>query len=196
MTILGLLAAIVSSGLRSGLRAWSKGNAELDDIRSSEASLSLLRGQIEGALPVMLIPGPNQQPKLSFDGDSNRLRLVSRSSFRDGPEAPPRWVEFSTESNGGAGRLLARETAMLPGADGPGETPLWQGAVLDGNQFRFEYLPRRLPNQAVGWVNTWPDSNLAMPAAVRLSYVRRGQQHQMILALEYAQNSWNGGWFR
>ena len=196
ITILGLLAAVVSSGLRTGLRVWSRGNSELDDIRSSQVTLSLLRGQVQGALPLLFTQGPNQQPRPSFDGDSTKLRLVSRSSFLDGPEAAPRWVELGWESNGDSGRLTVRESAILPGSDAPGSEPLWRGTVLDATKFRFEYLPRRLPNQTAAWIGEWPAFNLQMPAAVRLSYTRRGRQHQMVLPLEYAENSWSGRWFR
>ena len=114
----------------------------------------------------------------------------------DGPEAAPRWVELGWESNGDSGRLTVRESAILPGSDAPGSEPLWRGTVLDATKFRFEYLPRRLPNQTAAWIGEWPAFNLQMPAAVRLSYTRRGRQHQMVLPLEYAENSWSGRWFR
>jgi general secretion pathway protein J len=195
ITILGLLAGVVSSGLRTGLRVWSRANNELDEMYAQHAATSLLEIQIRGALPLVFVPSPGQPPTASFSGDATRLRFVSRASFHDGPEAAPRWIELSWESPGGsAGRLIARESAVIPGTS-PGTDAMWEGTVLEANQFRFEYFSRRLPGQTPEWGSQW-NANDQMPAAVRVTYVRRGRRHQMVLPLWYAENSWNGEWQR
>jgi general secretion pathway protein J len=194
ITILGLLAGVVSSGLRTGLRVWSRANNELDEMYALHAATSLLEIQIRGALPLLLVSSPGQTPTASFSGDATRLRFVSRASFRDGPDAAARLVELSWESpGGGAGRLIARESAVSPGTSGTDAT--WEGTVLEANQFRFEYFSRRLAGHTPEWSSQWNATD-QMPAAVRVTYVRRGRRHQMVLPLWYAENSWNGEWQR
>ena len=194
ITILGILTTVLFSGLRTGLRAWSRGSAEIDDVRSTQAGLSLLRGQIQGALPVLFFPGSEGPQSVSFSGDRYRLRLITRSSFRDGPSAPPRWAELVWQPSADSGRLTLKESPVLSPSNAPGSEALWQGVVLEAKEFRFEYLPRRTPEQTTGWVDAWSGTGLQMPAAVRVSYERRGRRYQMVLPLEYAENSWNGLW--
>jgi general secretion pathway protein J len=195
MTILALLAGVVSSGLRTGLRVWSRANSELDEMNEQHAATSLLEVQIRGALPLVFVASPGQPPLGSFSGDATRLRFVSRASFRDGPEAAPRWIELSWETPGDAGRLIARESAVIAGTGSPGTDTMWEGTVLEANQFRFEYLSRRVAGSAHEWGNQW-DANVQMPAAVRVTYVQRGRQHQVVLPLWYAEDTWNGQWQR
>ena len=145
---------------------------------------------------MLFTQGVDRRPRLSFEGDAYKLRLVSRSSFRDGPEAPPRWIELKWEPNGDSGRLIVQESLIPAISETPGPEPRWQGTVLDGKQFRFEYRPRPTPDRKREWVGAWPASDLLMPAAVRISYVRRGRPYQMVLPLQYSENSWSGRWFR
>jgi general secretion pathway protein J len=196
ITILGLLAAVVSSGLRTELRAWSRATNELDDIRASQVRLGILRHQIQGAIPVVFSEGVDPALRPAFKGDATGLRLISRSSFRDGLDGVPRWIEYNWESNGNSRRLMAKEFAIIPPEDAPASEALWQGVVLEGADFRFEYLPQRVPNQPLGWVQEWPESKRAMPSAIRVSYVQRGQSHQMVMPLTYAENTWRGQWMR
>jgi len=196
ITVLGVFAVVLSSGLRTSLRAWSRGNAELDSIRSSEATLSLLRRQIEGALPVIYAQaGDNRASRLRFAGNARSLRLVSRSSFRDGPESAPRWIEYSWETGSGSGGLTVRESAVDPGEMTPGSDTLWKGTVFQGENLRFDYLPRRNTEQQTEWVSSWDESNLQMPAAVRVTFTKSGRLLQMTLPLRYAENTWTGQWF-
>ena len=196
ITILGLLAAVVSSGLRTELRAWSRATNELDDIRASQVRLDILRHQIQGAIPIVYSEGVDPALRPAFKGDATRLRLISRSSFRDGLDGLPRWIEYNWESNGSSRRLVVKEFAIVPPEDAPASEPLWQGVVLEGVDFRFEYLPRRVPNQTLAWVQEWPESITAMPSAIRVSFVQRGQSHQMVMPLTYAENTWRGQWLR
>ena len=195
ITVLGVFAVVLSSGLRTSLRAWSRGNAELESIRSSEATLSLLRRQIEGALPVIYSQAGDRRPRLRFAGNARSLRLVSRSSFRDGPEGAPRWIEYSWETGSGSGALTVRESAVDPGEMTPGSDTLWKGTVFQGENLRFDYLPRRNSEQRTEWISSWDESNLQMPAAVRVTFTKSGRSLQMTLPLQYAENTWTGQWF-
>ena len=191
-TILGILTAVVFSGLRTGLQIWTRGNSAIEEIQSSQMNLSMLRTQIQGALPLIVTRGTNTA--LSFSGEEARLRFVTRTSFPDGPDSVPRWVELRWEP--GANALFAREFRVLSPGNGPAAEPLWEGRILEGEQFSVQFLARRLPGQHATWSTSWAETTMQLPAAVRLRFQQGGQQEEIISRLDYAENSWSDQWFR
>jgi prepilin-type N-terminal cleavage/methylation domain-containing protein len=97
ITIMAMLSVAVLSALRTSLLIWDKGTSRIENIRRSRTAREVLDEQIRGALPMTYAVNQNDQLMftLAFEGDRHHIRFVSRSSFKDGPDGIPRWVDLS-----------------------------------------------------------------------------------------------------
>src|SRR6185503_16477036 len=98
--------------------------------------LAVLREQIAGILPVSYLVDVNSQrlQRFAFEGQSNHLRFVSRTSWRDGSNAVPRWIDLSWD-----GRLKIDERQMLSPLNAPAAQSLWKLDLDTFETFEFRF---------------------------------------------------------
>jgi general secretion pathway protein J len=196
VSILAVLTAVSFSGMRAGVRIWTRVNTEIEGMQASRATWAMMRLQVEGALPLLTSGGSGAGASLAFIGGPDRLRVVSRASFRDGPGSFPRWVEYFWQESGGSGRLLVREYRVLSPSNSIEAQPVWEGTLLEGANFHLEYLPPPIIGSEQKWVANWSNPGLQMPSAVRFSIQTGSKTEQSVVRLQYAENSWEGQWFQ
>src|SRR5262245_47718675 len=88
LTLFGLIAVLVSSATRLSLDASSRGEARAATLRNDQTLHTLVRNQLQGALPYRywtVEADEKRVERLGFEGESNRLRFVSREGMMDGP---------------------------------------------------------------------------------------------------------------
>ena len=189
LTILAGLLAVTYSGFRVALTFWEKGNLRAQEFERRQTVLSVLREQIAGALPVLHLAqdGNVRRQKLAFEGDSRTIRFVSRTSWRDGSDAVPRWIGLSWN-----GRLNVDEWEMLSPSNGPGEKSIWHLELDSFDALEFRFLRRAYPNRKEEWLKVWDTAANGLPAAIALQYTIKGEAASLVLPLAYAPANWKG----
>jgi prepilin-type N-terminal cleavage/methylation domain-containing protein len=195
LTLFGLIAVLVSSATRLSLDASSRGEAKAQSIRTDQTVHSLLRNQVQGALPLRYWTEADDKrvEHLGFEGESNRLRFVSRDGLTDGPNSLPRWVDLrSSETANSSGKLLVEEHRILSRDNLPGETAIARAELSNCTEPRFEYLDAT--GERPAWLSAWNglERRAPLPAAVRLRCKAASNPVQLLIPLDYADQARQG----
>jgi prepilin-type N-terminal cleavage/methylation domain-containing protein len=189
VTMMAVVATVVVSAMRSGMSMWDRGTAHIETLRHSRIVLDVLNDQIRGALPFTytVTVAQRQVALLAFEGTRTSIHFVTRTSFKDGPDGIPRWVDIHWT----AGSLIVEEHRILPPDNTPDPGVYWQGAVYKGEGCAFDYLTHAQPNLPAHWVQEWNNpANLLLPKAVRLNCVLQNKTAvRSILPLDYVSSS-------
>jgi general secretion pathway protein J len=190
LTILAGLLAVTYSGFRVALTMWEKGNARAQTFERRQTVLAVLREQLRGALPVSYTveEGTQRHQRIAFDGSSDSLRFVSATSWRDGPNAVPRWIELKWD-----GRLKIDERLMLSPSNTPSGQSLWHLELDTFEEFRLRYLRREQAGSPAEWFETWDmQERRELPAALAIEGKAGGVFTSQIVPLDYAEANWQG----
>jgi prepilin-type N-terminal cleavage/methylation domain-containing protein len=189
LTIMAMISAAVFSALRSGLLVWEKGTAHIDDLRRSRVVLELLHESIGGALPFMYaVQAENPTLRsLAFEASHDHLRYVSRTSFKDGPNSVPRWIDirWQRDPDKQSGALVVEERTILPPRNVPDSAVSWTGRVLEASTCSFDFLERTSSADPAMWTQAWHPASEQLPKAVRIRCSGRSGEMVAVSALEY-----------
>lgn len=192
---MAMVAAVVLSATRSGMSMWNKGTSHIESLRRSRVVLDILNDQIRGAIPLVYIVRTAQGAAtlLAFDGNRAGIRFVSRTSFKDGPEGIPRWIElrWNTDSVKPDGELIVEERRILSPDNSPDPTVYWRGELLHAQACSFDFLLGAQGNRPPLWLQEWHyPANSTLPKAVRLNCTEAGKATiQSLIALDYSASS-------
>jgi hypothetical protein len=189
--LLAMLSTAVLSALRSGFLVRDKTTKRLEALRRSRTVFDLLDDQIRGAVPLVYTSriGPNPIDLPAFDGDRQTLRFVTRTSFKDGPDAVPRWVQIQWQqaSEKADGDLNLEEHRILPPDNQPDRALIWGGSVFRGSSCAFEFLSGARGAEPGRWLPEWHfGPRGVLPKAVRLTCTAGGRIIRTLAALDLA----------
>ena len=196
LTLLALVAALLASGTRLSLDVSARGNSRADAIRTEHLERGLLRSQLQGALPYRYwIADENKRVEfIAFDGESDRIRFISRDGVLDGPNGLPRWVDWSSQDVGnGVRRLVVEERRILSTADnGRSENATARVEMASCSDIHFEYLDTT--GERPEWLSTWagPDRRAPLPFAVRIKCVDAKRTIQLLVPFDFADSARQG----
>ncbi len=156
MIALTLVAAIITGlmmAMRSGLTAYERVNARLEENRRVMGLDQALHRQFGGMMPVTGNCGASAGPKVSaFNGDAASLRFVSSFSLDQGARGYPRVVEYvaAPDPHGGFRlmmneRLYSGPASVAPQCVSNIFPPVQVTAAFRGNGREAGVLPLRLP---------------------------------------------------
>jgi general secretion pathway protein J len=192
MAILGILLAVVYSGLSVALTMWGSAGRRAEAFEETQTAVEILRGQIKGAVPLLQVSEAQQSTaplRLAFYGNSNSLRFVSGSSWRDGAQGTLRWVELKAQAD----RLNVDERPILPPANAPGPASLWHAELPLFEDVHFRYLRRAQPDREAEWRDSWDSVELReLPRAVGVRYSVKGRMESLTIPLDYAEANSKG----
>ncbi len=190
LTITAVIVTIVFGGLRVGVRAWEKGERDIEFQDRYRNVLNLLRRQIIS----VYIPPENTKPETEqtlfyFAGERNSLSFVSHRSLFP-PNAPARmagnagmvYVQYRISEEAGGKRLAVYEKrpdfapeSRLPEPAAAGDDDFYE--LIDGaGDIQFEYLKVENVDTETGvpewfWQSSWnSDEEKSYPRAVRISF--------------------------
>jgi hypothetical protein len=190
-----MVAAVVVSATRSGLTMWKKGGDHVQTLRRSRTVLDILNDQIRGAMPLTYTVRTADRITnlLAFDGNRVAMRFVSRTSFKDGPDGIPHWVDlrWSQEPQNSAGELVIEERRILSPDNAADPTVSWHGSILEARSCLFDYLLNGQNNKPAIWLGEWHyPTNTALPKAVRMSCISVSKGSiQLLIPLDYFESS-------
>ena len=192
LTLFGVIATLVASSTRLSLDLSARGNKRAESIRKEQMQLGFLRNQLQGALPFSYwtVVETDRREHAGFEGESGRIRFISRAGLLDGPGSLPRWVELRKQAApGGLVKIVLEERRILPPDNQPGETVTAQTEIPACVDAHFEYLDT--VDQQLKWSSEWNavDHNTALPIAVRVRCESTADPMNILIPLEYAESA-------
>ena len=167
MTILSLIAVIIGASLRLGIRAWERGEADIESSQNIRFFVERLSQQIKSAYPYqMQIDG---EKAIAFQGKTDSI-FFATSSVRDN-EGGLKWFSYFVKD----GSLTVQE-GILPDKKVM-EKISENGEVLDLNisGLKFGYFS----SEKKEWKESW-DSKTELPGAVK---IEAGQMPSVVVSV-------------
>lgn len=163
LSIVAAMLVITFGGLRVGLAAWQRGAHRAADLDHTRGLALLLERALEGAFPYRLDPGDGQGPRVLFEGQPDRLTLVTLSP----PFPAAASVAFTALSLAGeVGGLTLRQQPLPNRLALEALDPVLVDA--ETTAVRFRYLGEKL----AAWQDRWDISKeKVLPRAVEITLV-------------------------
>ena len=155
LTILSMVALIIGSGFRLGIKAWEKGESETRETQRLRALSGLISQNVKSAYPYNM--KIEQEKVVVFEGDANSLLFVT--SFVEPRDGGFKWVRYSYSD----GSLVFTE-GKLPDKNFLDKIAENEEIIdSDIGEITFEYLS----SFEEEWQESW-DSGEGIPLAVRV----------------------------
>ena len=167
MVVLALVALIMMGGLRFVLRALSSTDSRRESLEELTLGLSVLRGELERAEPLMIKVG--NRDLVLFSGDAERLRFANvEPPYLAGP--PYLTYEYAIVPDGNAYRIELRRAPLDPAAPDLADVEAVEPRTVlrVGQELHFSYLGPLGKNDPPSWHKTWP-AGPKLPQAIRLA---------------------------
>jgi general secretion pathway protein J len=174
LTILAVIVVIIFSALRIGIRAWEKGERDVDARQRQRIVLDLIKRQL-ASTAVNDVWGRDQQRPL-LKGDSKSIEFVSHIPMTPGNRFGTVYVRYAVrrEKEGDKEHLVffEQQTALPDKKTGAGN--LGEGdfseLIAGMKSIVFEYLKDQPDEKASLWQKSWdPDVDKGVPRAVRVT---------------------------
>jgi general secretion pathway protein J len=175
LTIVAMIVAIIFGALRIGIRAWEKGEKDVDIRQRQRIVLDLIKRQL--ASTCVSDVWERDQKRVSLKGDSKSIEFVSYIPMEPGNRFGLVNVQYAVkkEKNGDKEHLTFYEkNVALPdkktGAGNPDESDFAE--LIPGmKSIEFEYLKVRTGEDAsTMWQKSWdPAVDKGVPRAVRIT---------------------------
>jgi general secretion pathway protein J len=174
LTIVAVIVVIIFGALRISIRAWEKGERDVDIRQRQRIVLDLIKRQLASTcMSDVLI---RDQQLVSLKGDSKSIEFVSYIPITSGNRFGLVYVQYTVkqEKEGNKEHLSFYEKNIsLPdkkiGAGNPDEVDFSE--LISGmKSIVFEYLKERPEEAAAIWQKSWdPAVDKGVPRAVRVT---------------------------
>ena len=168
MAVLALVAVVMMSGLRFVLRALGSTDSRREAMEELTLGLSVLRGELERAEPLMVKSGKREL--VLFSGGPDRVRFANvEPPYLRGP--PYLAYEYAVvPDDGGIYRIELRRAPLDPAA--PELAVVEAGGARTilrvGQELRFTYFGKLGERDEASWRESWPVGP-KLPQAIRLA---------------------------
>ena len=173
LTILSLITLLVFGAFRIGIRAWEKGERNIDGRQRERIVLDLIKRQL-ASIPVDTVKG---EKTLALKGDSKSVEFVSDIHLVPGDKFGMVYVKYRVEEGEDGGEILSfseRNVVMMIGKDSDiDDSDDLFIELLRGAGMVFEYLKNATDEETPQWQETWnPENDPGFPVAVRMTLTR------------------------
>jgi len=174
LTILGLILLVVFGALRIGVRAWEKGEKDVDKHQRERVVLDLVKAQIASASATEITGKEAEQ--FRFKGEIDSMAFVSDLPIVPTNKSGMVYVKYIIQpAKGGKGhKLMVYEKNMVfvdkdKKMENPDESEFFD-LIAAAKEIRFEYLQYPENEQEPAeWQEDWdPEKLQGSPFAVRL----------------------------
>jgi len=181
LTITAVIVVIIFGALRIGIRAWEKGEKDVDSRQRQRIVLDLIKRQLASTC-VSDVWGRDQQ-LVSLKGDNKSIEFVSHIPMAPGNRFGLVYVKYAVkqEKEGGKEHLTFYEKNIaLPdkkiGAGNPDEGDFSE--LIPGmKSIVFEYLKDRPGEEASIWQKSWDSAvDKGVPRAVRVTLAENDEK--------------------
>jgi len=171
LTILGLILLIVFGSLRIGVRAWEKGEKDVEIRQRERIVLDLVRRQI-ASIFVRVVKNKDDQP-FFLKGDGESVEFISRVPMVPGKRTGLVYVKYVVQSGDkGTKNLMFSEksTHIVEKIMEDQDEEEFFELIPGVENIEFEYLGGSSEDEEQSqWQQTWdPDSDKGVPLAVKI----------------------------
>jgi general secretion pathway protein J len=173
MTILSLITLLVFGALRTGIRAWEKGEKNIDGRQRERIVLNMIKRQL-ASIPVDTVKADKA---LGLTGTNKSMAFVSDIHLEPGTEIGMVYVKYQVEAAENGGEILSfseRNITTMVGMDidtDDADIPFIE--LLQGTDIGFEYLKKDTEEETLVWQEAWDAENdSGFPLAVRVILTR------------------------
>ncbi len=173
LTILAVIVGMVSGALRIGVRAWEKGEREIESSQKKRIVLDLMKRQLMSVSPGEFPVGDDETLRLK--GDGKTLEFVSErplSSKNPYGKVFARYVVARDEDEGEALTFYEKNIALLGKDFKPDDLDkdLYHELLAGVHRVRFEYL-KGDKDEEPEWRKEWdPEDDEGLPLAVKIDF--------------------------
>jgi len=167
LTIVAMIVAVVFGGLRVGIRAWEKGERNVERNQRERASLDLMKRQL-ASLYIPKKPKNKGAIKAAqpffLKGEQKRLTFLSSLAMIPGNDFGTVYAVYSVKPAEQGEKLVVYEknTSLLKGKLNMPENDFYD-LIPQAGSIEFDYL-----KEGTNWLSSW-DSETP-PAAIRIVF--------------------------
>lgn len=171
ITIVAVILVIIMGAFRIGIRAWEKGEQDVESFQRQQIVLSILKRQLSSICmrPISIEGGGS----FVFNGDEKIIDFISTVSIIPGNDIGNVRVTYRVSQNNDNNLYhleIAERNFLTGGADETIdmlEDDMVHELIADVYDIRFEYL-KMVQNEAGEWQSVWNEGDDAgLPAAVK-----------------------------
>jgi len=170
LTIMSLIIVIISGAFRLGIKAWEKGEKDVDTRQRLRIVLDLVKHQLASACRQKVkIDGTS---KTLFFGKAGSLGFVSRVPLIPEHKSGLSYVRYIIEDNNGTETLKVFETDFMSVKKESDLRPThntdYYTLINDIQKAEFEYLKKT--EDGYEWKPSWnAEKNKGLPVAIRMT---------------------------
>jgi len=174
ITMIGLIALIVTAAVRLGSRSVDGGERRIESLERLKNSIDIIESQIMSEIPLSYDEDGNK--KYYFQGERESVQFATTYSIW-GNQRGYVLASLKVEvDNTGKKSLRVRESPLIGGVEA--ETTLFDR--LD--DIYFEYFYKDPTEEEGRWVREWTDE-MNMPEKIRIGIVREKRDFSIILPI-------------
>lgn len=173
MTLLGMLMAALTGGLRLGARVWEKSSHSLDENSQVAVLSGFLKDRFEQALPIALTE-PDSANQTIFQGRRQRLRMVSTMPISLGTSLFVIELEHVRGQTADRTGKLVLSWQPFEGEDRRAATSSERTLIENVVDMRLRYFGRKVGSAQPGWHDAW-EHEARLPRLIEIDL--RFQQH-------------------
>ena len=168
-TIFAISIAILFCGLRVGIRAWEKGEQDINNRQRYRIVLELLKRQIKSAYPYY---GKDEGEKfLIFNGKAKSLEFVSGLSLQPGGARGLVYIKYAVQEDQDEDKkklVFSEDFKYLLTQDRKTDAD-FVSLLNNIIYFKIEYFGKTDENDSATWHDEWDAREIqALPEAVKL----------------------------
>ena len=174
LTIVAVIVVIVFGALRTGIRAWEKGEKDVEARQRQRIVLDLIKRQL--ASICVSEAGGGDQHLIPLKGDNKSIEFVSCIPMAPGNRFGRVFVKYTVQSENGGNKehlTFYEKNIVLPNRDivvDDLDEDAFSELIPGMKSIEFEYLKDRPGEEASIWQETWdPAVDKGTPRAVRVT---------------------------
>ena len=174
LVMIGMIAVIISSAMRLGIRAVNTGEKKIDHLERTRASFNIIDSQIQSQIPLSF--EENGEKKYYFQGDRESLQFSTNSSLWGGQKGYV-LVRYKVGVDDTEKQFLAVSENII-GTNSNRNAKLFTAV----DAVHFEYFFKDVAEEKGKWVDKWTDT-ANIPEKVNLHLIYRGKDLSLIIPM-------------
>jgi len=174
ITLIGIIALIVSGAMRLGYRSVDAGERKIESLERIRVSLTLIDYQIQSEIPLTVDEDGSR--KYYFDGDKGTMSFASNHSLWSGQMGYVAVTYSVVPDNWGKQTLWISESIV--GTGSKNEAKLFES--LD--EISFQYFYKGPTDEQGSWVEQWTDDT-DIPEKVKVHLVQGIRELSLIIPM-------------
>ncbi len=163
LVMIGVIAIIISSAIRLGIRTINTGETKIDHLERTRASFNIIDAQIQSQIPLTF--DDNGEKKYYFQGDNESLQFSTNYSLWGGQKGYV-IARYKVEADDAGKQFLAVSENII-GTNTSREARLFSSV----DAIHFEYFFKDPAEEKGKWVDKWTDTaNIPEKVKVHLVY--------------------------